>query len=110
MTNASRIHFNRRALLKSAAAGTAAALAAPMIARADSKSIKIGMSTILSGRVAQLGTSSRNAVMTECSFGFRPGRSAHQALQSLHTAIMSQGLQWVVELPMARLRSDFSVR
>ena len=63
MTNASRIHFNRRALLKSAAAGTAAALAAPMIARAESKSIKIGMSTILSGRVAQLGTSSRNAVI-----------------------------------------------
>ena len=31
MTNASRIHFNRRALLKSAAAGTAAALAAPMV-------------------------------------------------------------------------------
>jgi hypothetical protein len=25
-----------------------------------------------------------------CSHGFRPGRSAHQALQSLHTAIMSQ--------------------
>jgi len=57
MTNASRIHVNRRALLKGAAAGTAAAIAAPMVARADSKSIKIGMSTILSGRVAQLGTS-----------------------------------------------------
>ena len=65
MTTASRINVNRRALLKSAAAGTAAALAAPMVARADSKSIKIGMSTILSGRVAQLGTSSRNAVMME---------------------------------------------
>ena len=37
MTNASRIHVNRRALLKGAAAGTAAALAAPMVARADSK-------------------------------------------------------------------------
>jgi hypothetical protein len=24
-----------------------------------------------------------------CSFGFRPGRSAHQALRSLHAAIMS---------------------
>ena len=65
MSNASRIHVNRRALLKGAAAGTAAALAAPMVVRADSKSIKIGMSTILSGRVAQLGTSSRNAVMIE---------------------------------------------
>jgi branched-chain amino acid transport system substrate-binding protein len=65
MSNASRIHVNRRALLKGAAAGTAAALAAPMVIRAEAKSIKIGMSTILSGRVAQLGTSSRNAVMME---------------------------------------------
>jgi hypothetical protein len=29
---------------------------------------------------------------------FRPGRSAHQALQSLHTAIVSQGLRWVVDI------------
>src|SRR3974377_2216008 len=33
-----------------------------------------------------------------CSFGFRPGRSAHQALQSLYTAIMSQRLRWVVDI------------
>jgi len=32
---------------------------------AQAKTIKIGMPTILSGRVAQLGTSSRNAVMLE---------------------------------------------
>jgi len=37
-----------------------------------------------------------------CSFGFRPGRSAHQALQSLHTAIMSQGLQWVVDIDIVK--------
>jgi len=37
-----------------------------------------------------------------CSFGFRPGRSAHQALQSLHTAIMSQGLRWVVDIDIAK--------
>ena len=30
-----------------------------------------------------------------CSYGFRPGRSAHQALQTLHTACMSQRLRWV---------------
>ncbi len=35
------------------------------MARAQAKTIKIGMPTILSGRVAQLGTSSRNAVMLE---------------------------------------------
>jgi group II intron reverse transcriptase/maturase len=37
-----------------------------------------------------------------CSFGFRPGRSAHQALQSLHTAIMSQGLRWVVDMDIVK--------
>ena len=28
-----------------------------------------------------------------CSYGFRPGRAAHQALQALRTAIMSQRLR-----------------
>ena len=62
MTHARRNRLDRRTLLKSAAASTVGLLAAPMIARSENKSIKIGMSTILSGRVAQLGTSSRNAV------------------------------------------------
>jgi len=45
--------------------GGALALSAPWVARAEAKTVKIGMPTILSGRVAQLGTSSRNAVMLE---------------------------------------------
>ena len=32
-----------------------------------------------------------------CSYGFRPGRSAHQALQALHTGFMSHGLRWVID-------------
>lgn len=56
---------NRRALLTTAAAGTAASVFSPWVARAQAKAIKIGMPTILSGRVAQLGTSSRNAVLME---------------------------------------------
>ena len=56
----------RRDLLKGAAAlGGFAALGFPMISRAQAKTIKVGMPTILSGRVAQLGISSRNGVMTE---------------------------------------------
>ncbi len=56
----------RRRFLKSATAlGGAVALGFPMISRAQAKTIKVGMPTILSGRVAQLGTSSRNAVMLE---------------------------------------------
>lgn len=56
---------NRRTVLKGAAASAAAVLATPHIAGAQAKVLKIGMPTILSGRVAQLGTSSRNAVMME---------------------------------------------
>ena len=33
-----------------------------------------------------------------CSYGFRPGRSAHQALRGLRTAFMSHGLRWVVDI------------
>lgn len=55
---------SRREALAAIAAG-AASLAAPYVARADATTVKIGMPTILSGRVAQLGTTSRNAVMME---------------------------------------------
>lgn len=51
----------RRALLAGAATG-AAVLASPRIAGAQAKVIRVGMPTILSGRVAILGTSSRYAV------------------------------------------------
>jgi len=60
-----RTPVNRRTVLKGAAASAAAVLATPHIAGAQAKVLKIGMPTILSGRVAQLGTSSRNAVMME---------------------------------------------
>ena len=33
-----------------------------------------------------------------CSYGFRPGRSAHQALQELRTGFMRHGLRWVIDL------------
>jgi branched-chain amino acid transport system substrate-binding protein len=57
--------IDRRTVLKGAAASGAAALCSPHIAGAQAKTIKIGMPTILSGRVAQLGISSRNAVQME---------------------------------------------
>jgi hypothetical protein len=33
-----------------------------------------------------------------CSYGFRPGRSAHQALQDLRTGFMSHGLRRVPDI------------
>jgi len=56
----------RRKFIQAAAALSAAAgVGFPYISRAQNKPIRIGMPTILSGRVAQLGISSRNAVGTE---------------------------------------------
>jgi retron-type reverse transcriptase len=34
----------------------------------------------------------------ECSYGFRPGRSAHQALEALWRGMMSMNGGWVIEL------------
>jgi branched-chain amino acid transport system substrate-binding protein len=56
--------MQRRTFVKGAAAA-AVTLGVPSVARPQSKPIKIGMPTILSGRVAMLGSSSRNAVMME---------------------------------------------
>src|ERR1700730_5187622 len=64
MTKTSKPGVSRRSTLALMGAG-AVTFATPWVARAQAKTIKIGMPTILSGRVAQLGTSSRNAVMME---------------------------------------------
>lgn len=57
--------MNRRTVLGIAVGGAVVVVANPWVARAQTKTIKIGMPTILSGRVAQLGTSSRNGLMME---------------------------------------------
>src|SRR5256886_11507846 len=64
MTKKSRPGVSRRSTLALMGAG-AVTFAAPWVARAQAKTIKVGMPTILSGRVAQLGTSSRNGVTIE---------------------------------------------
>ena len=37
-----------------------------------------------------------------CSYGFRPGRSAHEALHDLRTAFMMQGLRWVLDVDIRK--------
>ena len=54
--------ITRRTML---AGGTASLLAAPWVARAQANTLRIGMQSILSGPIALLGTSSRNALMIE---------------------------------------------
>jgi group II intron reverse transcriptase/maturase len=38
----------------------------------------------------------------DCSYGFRPGRSAHQALESLWQGLMKMGGGWVVEVDIRK--------
>ena len=37
-----------------------------------------------------------------CSFGLRPGRNAHQALQTLRTGVMAQRGYWVLEVDIRK--------
>ena len=37
-----------------------------------------------------------------CSYGFRPGRSAHQALRELFGVITRQGQYWVIEVDVRK--------
>jgi RNA-directed DNA polymerase len=37
-----------------------------------------------------------------CSYGFRPGRSAHEALRELYSVITKQGQYWVVEVDIRK--------
>ena len=39
-----------------------------------------------------------------CSYGFRPGRSAHQALRELYGAITRQGQYWVLDVDIRKYK------
>jgi hypothetical protein len=43
-----------------------------------------------------------------CSYGFRPGRSAHQALRELYGAITKQGQYWVLDVDIRKYLDDAS--
>jgi branched-chain amino acid transport system substrate-binding protein len=64
MTRTRKPGLSRRSTLALMGAG-AATFAAPWVARADANVLHIGMQSILSGPIALLGTSSRNALMME---------------------------------------------
>ncbi len=38
----------------------------------------------------------------DCSFGYRAGRNAHQALQTVRNGIMAQRGHWVVEVDVRK--------
>ena len=52
---------------------------------------------IVQGAVAEVLSAVYEADFLDCSFGFRPGRSPHQALRTVHDAIMGERVGWIVE-------------
>jgi RNA-directed DNA polymerase len=59
---------------------------------------------LVQGAVAEVLSAIYEADFLGFSYGFRPGRHPHGALQSLHTAMMTQYVNWVLD---ADIRSFF---
>lgn len=78
------------------------------IPKADGGRRSLGVPTledkIVQGAVAEVLSAVYEADFLGFSYGFRPGRNPHMALSSLHTAIMSQRTNWVLD---ADIRSFF---
>jgi RNA-directed DNA polymerase len=78
------------------------------IPKADGGERPLGVPTLedklVQGAVAEVLSAIYEVDFLGFSYGFRPGRNPHQALSSLHTAIMSQNVNWVLD---ADIRSFF---
>jgi len=61
---------------------------------------------VVQGAVAEVLSAIYEADFLGFSYGFRPGRNPHGALQSLHTALMTQYVNWVLD---ADIRSFLDV-
>ena len=74
------------------------------IPKADGTERPLGIPT-LEDKVAQraiLRSWSRSTRRTSPTFGFRPGRSAHDALHALRVGFMEEGLRWVVDVDISK--------
>jgi group II intron reverse transcriptase/maturase len=102
---AANLEDNLRSLLERAKSGT---YRAPPVRRVHipkgdgTQTRPIGVPTfedkVLQRAVAMVLEAVYEQDFLDCSYGFRPGRSAHQALRTLREQLMSMGGGWVVEL------------
>ena len=78
------------------------------IPKADGGQRRLGVPTledkIVQSAVAELLSAIYEVDFLGFSYGFRPARNPHQALSAVHTAIMSQRVNWVLD---ADIRSFF---
>lgn len=104
---AADLEGNLRRLLEAFKSGRyrAPAVRGVRIPKADGKSTRaIGIPTfedkVLQRAVAMVLVAVYEQEFLPCSYGFRPGRSAHEALQALWQATMAMGGGWVLELDL----------
>lgn len=99
---------NLRSLLDRAKTGT---YRAPLVKRVhipknETETRPIGMPTVenkvLERAVAMLLEPVYEQEFLDCSYGFRPGRSAHQALAALRQAVMTMRGGWVLDVDVKK--------
>src|SRR5262249_48636996 len=106
---AARLEDNLRSLCERAKSGT---YRAPPVKRVHipkgdgTQTRPIGIPTfedkVLQRAVAMVLEAVYEQSFMDCSHGFRPGRSAHDALNSLREATMKMGGGWVVEVDISK--------
>lgn len=72
-----------------------------VIEKADGGTRRLGIPAledkIVQGAVAEVLSAVYEADFLDCSYGFRPGRSPHEAVRGLHEAIMTERVNWVLD-------------